>query len=491
MEVERVEETLRPTIRLLSAPQLERIVGQAIDVLRDVGVRVEGAEALALLDGAGARIDGDRAFIGEDAIRGALASAPSRVTLAGRDPTSTLELAGDRVHFDPGSAAVRLLDGETRRWRAPTTTDCAHFAWVTERCDNFQAQSTGLVPADVPGALADRVRLFVALRHSTRPVITGTFDKGAFGVMRDMLLAVRGSEQALRDAPLAVFDCCPTPPLSWSDLTASALVACARAGIPATLVSMPLGGATAPVTLRESVLQHCAESLSGVVLHQAACPGAPLLWGGAPSTFDMRHGTIPAGAMESAMLNVGCSQVGKHLELPTHGYLGLSDAKVCDWQAGAESAQGATLAALAGVNMVSGPGMLGFIGCQSLEKVLLDNEACGAALRLTRGVGHGSADEAPALMAALVARGTLLGHRHTRKSYRSELTLPGFGFDRAPYDEWEQAGARDAFQSAHEEVARIIAAGNPAPLPPATDEALCEMMRAEARRLGCPPLTLV
>ncbi len=49
---------------------------------------------------------------------------------------------------------------------------------------------------------------------------------------------------------------------------------------------------------------------------------------------------------------------------------------------------GATLAALSGINNVSGPGMLDFESCQSLEKLVCDNEACGMALRLVRGVGE-------------------------------------------------------------------------------------------------------
>ena len=83
-----------------------------------------------------------------------------------------------------------------------------------------------------------------------------------------------------------------------------ALLDLARAGVPAELISMPLAGATAPVTLVGSVVQHAAESISGIVIHQLANPGAPIVWGGAPAIFDMRTGTTPMGAIETAMLNV-------------------------------------------------------------------------------------------------------------------------------------------------------------------------------------------
>ncbi len=486
-----MEATQRPRVTLLTQAQVETIVDQAIEVLGKVGVFVENRDGLALLDGAGQRIDGGRVFLTEAAIRGALATAPERVALPDRDGKPALDLGGDDVHFDPGSAALWFLDPDTHRRRSPTAVDCVHLAWVTQACGNLAAQSTGLIPGDLPEEIADRYRLYVALRHSTKPVVTGTFRKDAFAVMKEMLIAVRGGAEALRARPLAIFDCCPTPPLKWSDLTCQALIDGARAGIPTEMVSMPLAGATSPVTLREMVVQHCAECLSGVVIQQLASPGAPIIWGGSPAAFDMRHGTTPMGAIETMMVDMAYSQVGKHLGLPTHAYMGLSDAKLVSWQAGEETGIGAVLAALAGINMVSGPGMCDFESTQSLEKLVLDNEVCGMALRLVRGIRHDSADRAPDLLAAVVSEGHFLGNMHTRKNFRQELLIPGRVIDRLSYGDWEKAGALDSAEVAAAEVQKILARGNPAPLAPEVAAALDELIAADARRLGLPPPPVV
>ena len=482
---------IRPLVALLAPTDTERVVAQAMEVLGHVGVFVENDEALALLDGAGIRIEGQRAYPDEAAIRGAVETAPRRIQVADRNGAPALDLGDDRVHFDPGSAALYILDPETRRRRLPTVDDCVHLAWVAGACGNLAAQSTGLIPSDVPEDIADRYRLYVALSHGEKPVITGTFRTDAFAVMRDMLVAVRGSADALRDLPLAIFDCCPTPPLKWSDLTCQALIDASKAGIPAEMVSMPLAGATSPVTLREMVLQHAAECLSGVLIHQLARPGSPIVWGGSPSAFDMRTGTTPMGAIETMMVDMAYAQVGKHLGLPTHAYMGLSDAKGVDWQAGAESGLGVVLAALAGVNMVSGPGMLDFESCQSLEKLVLDNEACGMALRLVRGVGTGSADQAPDLMAQVVEAGHFLGHPHTRKNFRNELFFPGKVIDRSSYGDWESGGAMDSMAAARAHVERILSRGNPAPLPDDIKGELDRLILAEASRCGFDPVPLV
>ena len=482
---------MRPKLELLSEQQMKTIPADAMETLDTVGMFVECEDALKLCRDAGLRTEGERVFFTEDAIGKAIDTAPSQIDLYDRAGEKVLHLGGDEVHFDPGSAALYILDFHCRRRRSPTHQDVKHLGWVTEACEYVDAQATAIIPGDVPRDLADRYRLYLALSNCTKPVITGTFLTESYEVMYRMLVAVRGGEQALRDKPLAIFDCAPTPPLKWSDLTCQALVDCARRGVPSEMVSMPMAGATAPVTLREVVVQHTAECLSGIVISQLAAPGAPIIYGGSPSALDMRHGTTPMGAMETMMIDVAYAEIGKQFGLPTHAYMGLSDNKAVDWQAGSETSMGAVLAALAGINMISGVGMMDYENCQSLEKLVLDNEACGVVMRLLRGVSDASTEPAPALLGAVVEAGHFLAHPHTKKHFRSELHFPGKVIDRGAHSEWEGRGAPTSFEAAHTEVERIIAAGNPAPLPDDVQAILDGLMRDEARRLGHDGLPLL
>jgi hypothetical protein len=86
------------------------------------------------------------------------------------------------------------------------------------------------------------------------------------------------------------------------------------------------------------------------------------------------------------MIDASYAEVGKSLELPTHCYLGASDSKLVDAQAGLESGISALLGALAGINMISGAGMLDFLACQSAEKLVVDAEAVGMVKRLLAGL---------------------------------------------------------------------------------------------------------
>jgi trimethylamine---corrinoid protein Co-methyltransferase len=483
-------ETKRPKLDLLSRPFLDQVVSEAVDVLGKTGVLIENDEALRLLADAGCECRGRIASFKPSLVEEALKTTPHAIKVYDRGGDLTMTLEGDAIHFDPGSGALKILDPATLEQRKPVTGDLVRFAILTDALPNIAAQSTEMISMDVPEAMQDRYRLYIGLRFCTKPVVTGTFAVESFEIMKDMLLAVRGSERALREKPLAIFDCCPSPPLKWSNLTCQNLIDASRAGVPAALISMPLLGATSPVTLAGALVQLTAENLSGIVIHQLAHPGSPIIFGGSPAAFDMRTGTPPMGAVETMMINAAHVQVGKHLGLPTHSYMGLSDAKIVDGQAGFETGMGALVAALAGANVISGPGMLDFESCQSLEKLVLDNEICGMALRMVRGVEARGDRLAGDLYGDIYAGDHFLTSAETLRWFREEVYRTGPVVDRDAYDNWVGRGKKSAWDRARLEVARIVGSHTVEPLPDDRLTALTDVMKADARRLGIdlPPL---
>jgi len=120
-------------------------------------------------------------------------------------------------------------------------------------------------PADVPEIISDLYRLYVILGNSTKPIITGAFTKEGLLDMMRMLEAVVGGPEELRRSPRAIFDCCPSSPLMWSDVTCQNLIDCAEHGIPAEIIPAPQMGATSPVSIAGTLVEANAEFLSGVV----------------------------------------------------------------------------------------------------------------------------------------------------------------------------------------------------------------------------------
>ena len=480
---------MEPSVRFLEDELRDRIIDEARSVLAGQGILVAGEEATGILHGHGARVGNDgRVRIPEALVERALSSAPDTLRLEGTDPRHTLTLGDGSVHFTPGSAALSIVDWPSGEARTPRTADYVRYARVADGLAHIESQSTALIPGDVPQAVSDSYRLYLSLRHGSKPVVTGTFSPAGYPVMRDLLRAARGGARALRERPLALFTVCPTSPLSWSREALVPFLACVRDGIPVEIVSMPLAGFSAPVTLVGTLTQHTAEVLSGVVLGQLAAPGVPMLFGSSAAAFDVRFGSTPMGAVETMILGCAVSEVGRALGLPTQAYIGLSDAKVLDAQAGFETGMGMTLAALAGIHQCSGPGMLDFESCHSLEKLVVDNEICGAVQRLRRGVTPRDDFPAAPRVAELLSEGHLLVSKHSLDHLGAEHFLPHRVVDRLPRPRWQEDGAPTLGERAAGRIRALLEAWTPPPLDAGTLDELHSVMSGAAAAAGLAAL---
>lgn len=459
---------LRPRLELLDAALVQRILGEAHWLLQTVGVKVQSVTAQRLLTDAGAALDNASQVVRlpPALLESALKSVPSEFDLYDLSGSPAVHYGGDAVQFDPGSCAVHVLDAETLDHRPSTTSDLIRLVKVAEMLPQYAAQSTAVVCSDVPKEIGDLYRLYIVLLHSSRPVVTGAFSLRTLEIMLEMLAIFSGGRAALAKKPRAVFDVCPSPPLIWTEFAAENMIALARAGVPAQIVSMPLAGAAAPVTLIGAVVQHAAECLSGIAIHQLAGPGAPVVWGGAPAIFDMRKGNTPMGAIETAMIDAAYAQVGQSLGIPTHAYLGASDAKLVDYQSGLESGLTAMIGTLAGINMISGAGMLDFLACQSPEKLVADAEAIGMAQRLLQGVQVRTESLAALFFEEFHFQGEFLKQRLTRDLFREEQYLPSQVIDRDSIRGWQQDGGKDTWARARQRVGELLLKYTPPALDP-------------------------
>jgi trimethylamine--corrinoid protein Co-methyltransferase len=477
---------MRPTVRFLTDDLIKQIVDEAIGILCTLGLQIHNKQILSMLADHGAKVDMDNFHVNltEDIIQKAIKTAPHSFKLYDVMGNQTHDFSDHNVYFTPGSTALNILDCQTQQMRKPLTNDFIDFSKIIAQLENIASTSTAFIPTDVREEISDSYRLFLSLLYCEKPVVTGAFTAESFNVMKDLQLAVRNSESELKKKPLTIFSCCPTSPLKWCEVTSQNLIDCARYSIPVEFIAMPLSGFMAPVTLTGTLVQHTAETLSGVVISQLSNPGTPILYGGSPAVFDHRYETTPMGAVETMMIDCAYNEIGKFLNLPTQAYISMSDAKQLDAQAGLESGTGATLAALAGINSISGPGMIDFESCQSLEKLVLDNEMCGMTFRLIDGITP--RDDFPALpiFQELIEEKHLLVAEHTRRHRRKEIFYPGPAIDRANRQRWKQQGAMDLNARLHNEVNKLLETYQPSTLPETTKKDLVKLMEKEARRHG-------
>jgi trimethylamine--corrinoid protein Co-methyltransferase len=276
-----------------------------------------------------------------------------------------------------------------------------------------------------------------------------------------MLQLFRRDRADLVARPMTIFTITATGNFRYSEDSCQNLIDCVEAGIPVEIVPVTLMGLIAPVTLVGATVFHTVDVLAGIVMAQLIRPGAPVLFGGAPATFHMKIASSPMAAIEALHLDVAYVAVAKRLGLPTQSYMALSDAKVLDAQAGAETFGSALLAALAGVNSVSGPGMLDFVLVFSLAKLVFDDEMCGQALHFVREVRPLGDLPTTDLVRQLLADQHLIMAPHTLQHWPTELYLPAPVVERDNRENWTKAGAHDAAWRATDEVDRRLAAYRP------------------------------
>jgi trimethylamine--corrinoid protein Co-methyltransferase len=453
---------MRPRLRFLSDELIERILDEAYKLLETKGVTLHHEALLARLAEVGCGVDADSKCVRmpRKVVEGAVRTVPSGIELWNIAGESRCDLSGDNVHFTPGSTAIKMLDGETHQMRPVSTDDMLRCGKLVEQLDAIDYSATAVVPDDVPKAIGDSIRLYALLKTTSKAIVTGAFTIEGFDVMAEMHLAVRGTREALREKPFTIFSCCPSSPLKWSTMTADNTAKCAELGIPVEFIAMPLAGLVSPISLIGCVIQHTIETLSGIVISQATCPGAPILYGGSPGVFDMRTMAATISAVEAQMIDCAYIEVGKYLGLPTQAYIGMSDSKTLDAQAGFESGGGLYLAGLAGVNSISGPGMHYFESCLSLEKLVFDAELCAMTRRLVAGLEPREDFPADALFDELLREKTLLTADHTLKYFRQEHCIPGPVIDRTQLQA-RLGGAPDLMQRARDEVEGHLARYEP------------------------------
>lgn len=466
---------MRPTINVLQDELIQQILSEARRILYEVGVEIRGPRLRRRLLDEGLKMDAkeERVFFPPDVVDEAIASAPSSFTLYDRRGQPHAELGADNVHFVPGSSGLKVLDHRTGQTRPANTRDFTEYVRLADGLPHVAYLATAFSTDDVEARISDAWRLYLCLTNSQKPVVSGAFTEHGVPRMARMMQLFRRDRDDLAARPLSIFTITATGMFRYSEDSCQNLLDCVEWGIPIEIVPVTLMGLIAPVTLVGATVFHTADVLAGLTMAQIVKPGAPVLFGGAPAAFHMRTATSPMIAVQALHLDVAYVAVAKSLGLPTQAYMALGEGKFLDAQAGAETYGSALLAALAGVNSVSGPGMLDYLLVFSLEKLVFDDELCGQALHFVRQMKP--VDDLPTvdLVRQLLQEEHMLTTEHTMEHWPEELYLPGPVIDRQNRENWTRDGQPHLQDRVRQEVERRLAAYRP----PHTDPALVGELR--------------
>jgi len=467
-----------PRLRFLEDSQIKRIHGAVLRILKEVGVRVHHDEAIELLVSNGARVqEKNHVFIPEFLVEEAIRSAPSSLVIFNRLGEPVMDLGGRRIYFGTGTDLPKTIDLKTREIRHTKADDVIAAALIGDAMPQIDFIGSYGLPRDIQPGL-HYIRCFqLQVENSTKPIFFTAESEEDLRVIREMAAAAVGGKENLYTRPFLIHYSEPTSPLVHSREAVAKLIYCARTGIPVNYTPALLAGSTGPVTLAGSLCVAAAEALSGLVIHQSALKGAPIITGVAATTMDMLHATVSYTSPEFRLTHSAYADLFHHYGLPIWGTAGCSDAQFPDLQAGAEYAFTLLNAALDGANLIHDCGYMGqgFIGAP--EMILFANELIGMVKRYLKGFEINETHLALDVIKSVGPGGHFLGEKHTLDFFKKEHWRPEF-FNRENLSNWLKNGKKTTDEKLIARALEILETHRPKPLPPEAEARIGDIWRA-------------
>ncbi|MEE8391214.1 MAG: trimethylamine methyltransferase family protein, partial [Anaerolineae bacterium] len=462
----------------LSDSVAELVHEKSVEILSEVGFCVPEQDALARLKAAGFPVDWDSQMVRvtPDLLETALGSLPRNVTLYDRAGETPAPFERGPCFMGAGTP-VHVFDLETGEQRPATGQDVRNLVTLQDALPQVDIVRPTVTATD-QGACSDLVEIAELLRCTGKPVVHRVLSVERVDAAVEMLAAVAGGEDAFRAHPNFATLYCPISPGYFTPENVRCMLRWAEHGIPVTLLSMAMGGASAPATLLGELVVINTDILAWIAALQILYPGTPLLYGSVSAVLDMRTGLLPLGSPERGMIDAGAALMARY-----YGMLSMcgglsSDAKELDAQAGFEKAVTAVPLLLEGANIIYGVGATDAGSTISYVQMVIDDEFAAGLRRMMQGIPVHDLDEEVALIKANTPRGNFLKEKHTRRNFRRHWQ-PGI-FSRDTYETWQAKG--ETIEQICRRKARDILAQHQPPSLPAEVEA--ELERIVRRYLG-------
>jgi trimethylamine--corrinoid protein Co-methyltransferase len=466
------EPRMKPRLNVLQPDDLDEIYSATMEVLERTGVKVMHPKALELLDGAGARVDGDLVRIPDWMVKDALRRVPSRIVLGNRSGERVIKLERNRSWFGASLDCVDYLEPFTGERRGFRLEDCRTTATLLDALPNYTWGMTFGLANDVPANFADRLVLKEAMSHTAKPLVFCCQDVESLKDIHQIALIITGGEKQFLNAPNIVMLADPISPLTFTQDSLEKMFYCAEMRIPQICYGAPQAGSTGPASFAGSVVQGTAESLCGLVITQLARKGAPFIYGAFATIMDMRTTIFSYGAPEMILMGAALAQFAQFIRLPYFGVAGCSDAKLPDCQAAAEATMSCQSAALSGANLVHDCGLLDHGSMASPTYMVLVNEVLSMLSQFTRGIKVNEETLAVDVIHRVGPRGHYMEDPHTLKYFR-DVWYSNL-FDRSNYETWLEQGGRRFNERLSEQTLQKLE-HQPEPLPPEVIKELDQM----------------
>jgi trimethylamine---corrinoid protein Co-methyltransferase len=438
-------------LSILDENEIEAIHQSTLRVLWETGVMLTEPKSLAMLMGAGAKIQEKRVLIPPELVERCIALAGKKASIRGRG--GAVKTLGDgNLYFHNLGGAPQVFDAGSGVRRQATVQDVRDATRLLDALENCHTITPFFTPTEVPGGVMSLAMYRHALPYTVKPLQGPGVQYAA-----EACFAVKMAEVIGIPSEVLTLSLSPVSPMTIPDHEAEAIMEIARLGISFGPLPCPTAGTTAPFSIAGSIVQQNAEILAALVLAELVHPGLPIIYCGRLAMMEPRTGLSVWGGVEMGMASAGTVQIGHHYGLPVNVYGFSTNAHNLDAQDGFERALNAAIPALAGADELSGIGEMeaGVMG--SYAQMVADNEFAGSVLRIRKGFSTDNDALAVEVIAlAMASTRNFLGQKHTMKYLKSgEVFLTKLA-ERGSWEGWEAGGRVGLVGRAQAEADRIL-----------------------------------
>lgn len=457
---------------LLTQEQVERIHEASLEILEEVGLKVRYEPARELFKLHGCHVEEERVKFPRAIVEKYRKMAPPSFTFHGRDPKFDRTIPRDSPVIVTASSAPDIIDPVTGEERRAESIDIARIAHLINELPGYDIFSISTLADDAPADQFTISRLYPSIKYCLKPIrVTTTNMKDTYSVM-EMAYMVAGGKEAYAEHPFLTHHYCPVvSPLTMDNLSTENVMFFAKEGLPVYPTIVPNAGLTSPMSMAGSLTQGNAEFLSALVLMQMVKEGTPTIYATLGTVADMRSGAYTSGAIECGMLHMAFAQIARFYNVPCGGYIGLTNAKVNDAQAGYETGMSGIAGLLSGMDMFNIGGLIDALKTFDFAKAVIDDEVAQMMKRMKRGINFSDDDLGLSLIKEIGPGGSFITAKHTISRMKTEAVMTKLA-DRDARTIWVKKGSTDIQTRAMKKAKEIMTSNTGSLISPELDAKL-------------------
>jgi trimethylamine--corrinoid protein Co-methyltransferase len=459
---------------LLTPEQVARVHEASLETLEQVGLLVRNDRAKTILAQHGCRLDSATEVVKFPAavVEQYRKTIPPKFTFRGREPRYDRTMPDDSPVVITGSSAPNLIDPVTGEERRAFASDIARIARLIHELPGYDVFSISTLAEDAPDGLYTVTRLYPTVKNCLKPIRSSALHPQDAEAILKLGYIVAGSKEAYLERPFITHHYCPVvSPLTMDFDSTEMLIYFTEHGLPSYGSVVPNGGMSSPLTMLGTLTQGNAEFLAWSTLMQMVRAGTPLIYSSLSTIADMRRGSYAPGAIETGMLHMAHSQMARFYQVPSGGYIGLTNSKINDAQSGYETGMSVTAGYLGGGDMLNMGGLVDALMCFDFAKAVIDDEMAMMLKRVRRGFEFSEENLSLEVIAEAGPGGTFLDKPQTYALMKDTLYLSDLS-DRDARNRWAKRGALDTQARAMLRVKEILTGGYPAFISPDVDARL-------------------